>query len=827
MRDPYGSVIDDYVSAIGPALRTALPATAIRNRSLDARHLLVRAAIGDAGTLDDLLDAARTGNRRWLSRIRRRVDTPVLAALAQTLALQDIAPDDRRDALGVYELIRSALGPNALSPANQGLHAQLALAWDGPEKARELLDGYRGIKDVVRAGLEIDLLNPFVAARPAGPWLAAFRTLLPPPWPSIAGAGSPVPFDRLTAPAPRERVDAPQRVSVVVTSYRPGEGLITAIRSILGQTWSNVEVILVDDASPAEFEPVLRRAVALGDRIRLVRLAVNSGTYAARNAGLDASGGEFVTFQDSDDWSHPRRLEWQVRPLLNSRRVVATTSDGISVTDDLRLTRIGVRSGRLNPSSLLFRRTAVTGRIGYFDRVRKAADSEYIGRIQAAFGARAVQHVGDEPVALIRLSAHSLSRSEIKAHWMHPARVAYSSAYLRWHRLIARGEAQPFRPADGSGRPFAAPAHLLTGEARTRSYDVVMVADWRFLEGTQFSAVAEIRALTGAGMRVAVAQLESYRAVHLKRMPLAAPVQELINAGLIDQVLLGERVDAGLLIVRQASVLQFASGDSSGIRAPRALVVADRAPVRGDGVDRRYVPATCNAAMLRLFEVDPVWCPQDAGVRAVLRTVDPALPLTSADLPIAVDASGWTADRAGASAERPIAGTDLCDAGAWPADVADALAVHHRLSGVDVRLRLPDRPQWTADLPGEWLGYAAADLGPRPFLHQLDFYLHFPHRRAAETFSRPALEAAALGCVVVLPERYAARYGDAAVYCEPDDVDELIHRYAGDRGRYAEQSRRARAVVARAHEPRVFAERIAELVRPPVTAAATTALPMQ
>src|SRR5205085_3306910 len=136
-------------------------------------------------------------------------------------------------------------------------------------------------------------------------------------------------------------------------------------RSILAQSWSNVEVILVDDASPAEYQEVLDRAVALGDRIRLVRLRRNRGTYAARNAGLDAAGGEFVTFQDSDDWSHPRRLEWQVRPLLADRQVVATTSDGLAVTDQLMLTRTGVRSGRFNPSSPLVRRGVGLGKLGY------------------------------------------------------------------------------------------------------------------------------------------------------------------------------------------------------------------------------------------------------------------------------------------------------------------------------------------------------------------------------------------------------------------------------------------------------------------------------
>ena len=572
MRD----LLDDYAAAIGSSLRLALPATAIRNRSLAARRLLARAALGDAGTLDDLIAAARAGNRRWLRRIRGGIDLGALAALAQTIALQDIEPADRTDATAIYELMRTALGPRSLTPANQGLHTQLALDQD-PEKARALLGAYPGMREAIRAGIEVDVLNPFVAARPAQAWLAAFQALLPEPWPTLGGPASLAPFDRLTAGSAPEgsRVDAPQRISVVVTAYRPGEGLITAMRSIVAQTWSNVEVILVDDGSPPEFDAVLGRAAALGERTRLIRLRTNSGTYAARNAGLAAAGGEFVAFQDSDDWSHPRRLEWQVDPLLADRRLVATTSDGLAVTDDLLISRLGIRSGRLNPSSLLFRRAVVLARIGYFDRLRKAADSEYIGRIRAAFGGRAVRHVGrldgeSAPLALIRLSDDSLSRAEIKAHWMHPARVAYSSAYLRWHHLIARGEADPYRPADGRDRPFAVPAYLTTrGERSARRYDVVVVADWRFLDGTQLAAVDEIRALAGAGRRVAVAQLESYRAVYLRRAALCAPIQQLINDRVVDQVLPGDRAVARLVLVRQAAVLQFAPEAATGLRAER------------------------------------------------------------------------------------------------------------------------------------------------------------------------------------------------------------------------------------------------------------------
>jgi glycosyl transferase family 2 len=806
-------LLDDHIRAIGPGLRLALTATASRNRSLDARRLLARAALGDAGTLDGLLAAARTGDRRWLRRIRRRTDAGLLAAVAQTIALQEQLPEDRDDALALYELIRRALGGRALTPANQALHAQLTFAYRGPDEARRLLRDYRAIRDQARSGLETDLLNPFVGDRAAGPWLSAFRRLLP--GLELNDELQHVPFDRLSMP-PAERVETPHRVSVVITAFRPEQGLLTAVSSILAQSWANVEIVIVDDASPPEFDEVLARAVALGERIRLVKLAENSGTYAARNAGLDAAGGEFAAFQDSDDWSHPRRLELQVRPLLADRRLVATTSDGLAVTDQLLLTRPGVRSGRFNPSSLLFRRSVVMNQIGYFDRVRKAADSEYIGRMQATFGPRAVRHLESSyPLALIRLSAGSLSRSEIKPHWMHAGRTAYSSAYLRWHQLIGAGAVPPYRPADGSDRPFAAPAHLL-GSDPDRHFDVVMVADWRFMESAQRTAADELRVLAAAGLRVAVLQLESYRAVHLKRIPMAAPLQDMVNDGTISQVAAGDRLRADVVLVRQAAVLQFSGGVPSGITAGRTIVVADRAPARADGTDRRYEPEACSAAARRLFGGDPEWVTQDAGVRALLRTEN------ERDWPTALIPPGWVEERSGASHGPVLAGVDLCDAANWPSDAAETLAVCRRLPEADIRVRLPDRPRdmLTVALPRGWLGYEATDIGPRPFLHQLDFYLHFPPSTAPEHYSRPALEAAAMGCVVVTPEKFADLYGDAAVYCTPVEVPHLIARYRTDPVLFAEQSRRARAVVARAHDPAVVLERI------PVTASAGSPLPM-
>src|SRR6185295_6656550 len=132
-----------------------------------------------------LLAAARAGDRRRLRKVRRKVTVPLLASVAQTLVQQELDPADRADGLALYELIRRALGSRALNPANQALHVQLALADEGPERARALLRGYRRITEPARGCMLADLINPYVRDQPAEPWLRAFQAMLPAPGPLI------------------------------------------------------------------------------------------------------------------------------------------------------------------------------------------------------------------------------------------------------------------------------------------------------------------------------------------------------------------------------------------------------------------------------------------------------------------------------------------------------------------------------------------------------------------------------------------------------------------------------------------------------------------
>ena len=102
------------------------------------------------------------------------------------------------------------------------------------------------------------------------------------------------------------------RVSVVIPTYNRAVGVQKAIESVLAQTITNFEVIVVDDGSSDDTGKVLREV--FGDRIRYY-VQTNQGASVARNTGIDQALGEWIAFLDSDDLWEKDKLERQLKAL--------------------------------------------------------------------------------------------------------------------------------------------------------------------------------------------------------------------------------------------------------------------------------------------------------------------------------------------------------------------------------------------------------------------------------------------------------------------------------------------------------------------------------
>jgi len=102
----------------------------------------------------------------------------------------------------------------------------------------------------------------------------------------------------------------PVKVSVLITLYNKGPFVEEAVHSILANSFTDFELLVVDDASTDD-GPARVKAIA-DPRIRLLESAVNTGRAAAANRGYDAALGEYVAVLDADDIAYPERLAKQV-----------------------------------------------------------------------------------------------------------------------------------------------------------------------------------------------------------------------------------------------------------------------------------------------------------------------------------------------------------------------------------------------------------------------------------------------------------------------------------------------------------------------------------
>ena len=97
-------------------------------------------------------------------------------------------------------------------------------------------------------------------------------------------------------------------VSVVVPAYNRGDCIERALTSIQVQTHGNWEALVVDDGSTDATHDVVKGLGRRDPRIRLIRHGENRGAQAARNSGIDAARGEWISFLDSDDTWLPHSL---------------------------------------------------------------------------------------------------------------------------------------------------------------------------------------------------------------------------------------------------------------------------------------------------------------------------------------------------------------------------------------------------------------------------------------------------------------------------------------------------------------------------------------
>lgn len=115
------------------------------------------------------------------------------------------------------------------------------------------------------------------------------------------------------------------RVSVVIPVYNMVEQALRAIESVRNQSYKNIEIVIIDDASTDDMGALNKMAQA-HKNIKLFTQKVNAGPAAARNRGINESTGEYIAFLDSDDEFLPNKLKAQLASMAKHNPIVSYTA---------------------------------------------------------------------------------------------------------------------------------------------------------------------------------------------------------------------------------------------------------------------------------------------------------------------------------------------------------------------------------------------------------------------------------------------------------------------------------------------------------------------
>ncbi|KFG70226.1 glycosyltransferase [Microvirga sp. BSC39] len=597
------------------------------------------------------------------------------------------------------------------------------------------------------------------------------------------------------------------KVSIIVPAFNAASTLRTALEGILCQTWRNLEVIVVDDASTDKTADVIRDFAEQDSRVKVIAHQTNSGAYAARNTGLAQATGDFVTVHDADDWSHPQKIALQVKDALENGSKFNVTS-GVRVSQGLNFFT-QPQDGRIvvvNMSSILYRRKDLV-QLGGWDKVRFGGDAELYVRAQKYYSTPCKRIASDIPLTLILTSPGSLTQHSVtgKQSFHYGARREYREAFEYWHSLSDNLQLPE------QGRAFPVPHIVRTRDPGALRYDILFVSDLTLPGGTTSSNMNMWQAAAEGGLKQAVWHWPRSENVSHPTQPR---LRKLIHEGLIDVVVPGERIACDLVIVNHPNLLMTQPAALPQIECGACVVIFNQSPMtRRIGGRSAYDPHQALQNAERVFGVKPQAAPLSPLLRRILEDTDADIDLTPTNWTPLINYTQWRRHQPPDRTPHrlPVIGRHGRDHhDKWPDDVESLMAAYCVDAPVEVRI-LGGAAHAIAQLgrkPDNWnvLPFNSVDVAS--FLADLDFFVYFPHPDLIEAFGRAPMEAMATGVPVILPHHFRDTFGDAAVYAEPSDVPGIIQRLWNDHAEYRAQVDRGLSYVERTCSHESFLGRV-------------------
>lgn len=213
--------------------------------------------------------------------------------------------------------------------------------------------------------------------------------------------------------------------SIITPVYNSRKYLVETIRSVEAQSFRDFEHILIDDGSTDGSLELIEEYLQRDSRARLVKMKMNGGVAAARNAGIDGSRGSYICFLDSDDWWSPEKLSAQFQLIQTTGAAFSygayfhCREDGQTIkkyqTPPQTDYRSMLRGSVIGCLTVALRRDLLEGK-----RFRSIFHEDYLMWLEILRDHRLQAHGMTEALAYYRLRPQSLSSNKkvaAKAQW--------------------------------------------------------------------------------------------------------------------------------------------------------------------------------------------------------------------------------------------------------------------------------------------------------------------------------------------------------------------------------------------------------------------------
>ena len=159
---------------------------------------------------------------------------------------------------------------------------------------------------------------------------------------------------------------APDLISVIIPCYNREKLIKRAIKSLQDQTYSNIEIFVVDDCSTDNSVQVIKKQMETDSRIKLLENQTNSGANYSRNQGIRAAKGSYLSFLDSDDEWTPETLELLYKKITNCPEKVGAVYSGM-------LKILGEEKQKIYPKHRgeVFKKLMTEGTIGTYPLIKR------------------------------------------------------------------------------------------------------------------------------------------------------------------------------------------------------------------------------------------------------------------------------------------------------------------------------------------------------------------------------------------------------------------------------------------------------------------------